>query len=142
MQHSQTQLFSRALNRRMFVRLVSAAGAGALMFPRLTRAGPNISPPQEQLVGFPEKTDLILRTDRPPQLETPLHYFREDLTPNEAFYVRWHLEGIPTSVNLRSFRLQIRGEVQTPLSLTLADLRKLEPISIIAVNQCSGNSRS
>ncbi len=99
MQHSQTQLFSRALNRRMFVRLVSAAGAGALMFPRLTRAGPNVSPPQEQLVGFPEKTDQILRTDRPPQLETPLHYFRKDFTPNEAFYVRWHLEGIPTSID-------------------------------------------
>src|SRR5882724_8386240 len=99
MQHSQTRLFSRALNRRMFLRQVSAAGAGVLLSPRLTRAGPNLSPPQEQVVAFPEKTELILRTDRPPQLETPLHYFREDFTPNEAFYVRWHLEGIPTSID-------------------------------------------
>src|SRR5881296_333803 len=131
MQHSQTQLFSRALNRRMFVRLVSAAGAGALMFPRLTRAGPNLSPPQEQLVGFPEKTDLILRTDRPPQLETPLHYFRQDFTPNEAFFVRWHVAGIPTHVDTGFFRLQVDGHVQRSLSLSLDDLRRhFEPVSV------------
>ena len=97
----------------------------------------------DQLVRFPQKTDLILRTDRPPQLETPLHFFREDLTPNEAFYVRWHLEGIPTSVDLRAFRLQIEGHVQRPLSLSMTDLRRdFEAVSLVAVNQCSGNSRS
>src|SRR2546425_2126440 len=143
MQHSQTQLLTRALNRRMFVRLVSAAGAGALMVPRLTRAGPNVSPPQEQLVGFPEKTDLILRTDRPPQLETPLHYFLQDLTPNEAFYVRWHLEGIPASIDPGAFRLQIGDHVEKPASLSMNDLRtRFEPFSVIAVNQYSGNFRS
>jgi sulfite dehydrogenase len=84
-----------------------------------------------------------LLTDRPPQLETPLHYFRQDLTPNEAFFVRWHLEGIPTSVDLRTFRLNVGGHVQQPLQLSVDDLRsQFEPISIIAVNQCSGNSRS
>src|SRR2546426_2428798 len=140
---SQAQLLSRALNRRTFLRVVGAAGAGALMFPRLTRAGPNLSPPQEQLVGFPEKTDLILRTDRPPQLETPLHYFREDFTPNEAFYVRWHREGIPTSIDPGVFRLQIGGHVEKSASLSMNDLRtQFEPFSLIAVNQCSGNSRS
>src|SRR6266566_4916522 len=139
MQHSQTQVLSRALNRRMFLRLVSAAGAGTLLSPRLLRA----SPPQEQLVAFPEKTDLILRTDRAPLLETPLHYFREDLTPNEAFYVRWHLEGIPTSIDPGGFRLQIGGHVEKPASLSIMDLRThFEPFSLIAVNQCSGNSRS
>ncbi len=97
----------------------------------------------DELARFPEKTDLILRTDRPPQLETPLRYFREDLTPNEAFYVRWHLEGIPTSVDLRKFRLNVGGHVQSSLSLSLEDLRRqFEPVSLIAVNQCSGNSRS
>jgi len=86
---------------------------------------------------------MIFLTDRPPQLETPIHYFRQDLTPNEAFFVRWHLEGIPTSVDLRTFRLNVSGHVQQPLQLSVDDLRsKFDPISIVAVNQCSGNSRS
>jgi DMSO/TMAO reductase YedYZ molybdopterin-dependent catalytic subunit len=86
---------------------------------------------------------MIFLTDRPPQLETPIHYFRQDLTPNEAFFVRWHLEGIPTSVDLRTFRLNVSGHVRQPLQLSVNDLRsQFEPISIIAVNQCSGNSRS
>ncbi len=50
-------------------------------------------------VRFPEKRELMLLTDRPPQLETPLHYFRQDVTPNEAFFVRWHVAGIPTHVD-------------------------------------------
>jgi len=49
-------------------------------------------PSTSDLVRFPEKAEMILLTDRPPQLETPLHYFRQDLTPNKAFFVRWHLE--------------------------------------------------
>ena len=48
-----------------------------------------------RMVRFPEKRELILLTDRAPQLETPLHYFRQDFTPNEAFFVRWHVAGIP-----------------------------------------------
>lgn len=110
-----------------------------------TRAGsvPEISSNAPGLVRFPEKTGMLLLTDRPPQLETPLHYFRQDLTPNEAFFVRWHLEAIPTSVDLRTFRLNVNGHVRQPLRLSLDDLRtQFEPASIIAVNQCSGNSRS
>ncbi len=131
------------MNRRRFIRLTAVAGAASFAVPSTTGAKGAWQEPVEQLVRFPEKTDLILRTDRPPQLETPLHFFREDLTPNEAFYVRWHLEGIPASIDLESFRLDIHGCVERPLSLSLAELRRgFEPVSLVAVNQCSGNSRS
>jgi sulfite dehydrogenase (cytochrome) subunit A len=133
----------QTLKRRQFLRVLGAAAGGTFVAPLIRSAEAISQWDLDQLVRFPQKTDLILRTDRPPQLETPLRYFREDLTPNEAFYVRWHLEGIPTSVDLRSFRLQIGGEVQTALSLTLSDLRhQFETVSILSVNQCSGNSRS
>lgn len=103
---------------------------------------PSDTPPQ-QLVRYPQKTDLILMTDRPPQLETPLRFFRTDLTPNDAFFVRWHLAGIPTMVDLGSFRLEISGRVRTPLRLSLNDLRSwFEPVSLVALAQCAGNSRS
>jgi DMSO/TMAO reductase YedYZ molybdopterin-dependent catalytic subunit len=95
------------------------------------------------MVRFPEKRELILLTDRAPQLETPLHYFRQNFTPNEAFFVRWHVAGIPTHVDTGVFRLQVDGHVQHSLSLSLDDLRRrFEPVSVIAIAQCSGNSRS
>jgi DMSO/TMAO reductase YedYZ molybdopterin-dependent catalytic subunit len=94
------------------------------------------------LAQFPEKAPLILLTDRPPQLETPLHYFREDLTPNEAHFVRWHLAGIPASVDLKTWRLEVAGNINRKSSFSIEDLRhKFEPASVVALNQCSGNSR-
>ena len=131
------------MNRRGFLQLMGATGAAALTAScnRINSVVGTSSPPD--LVRFPEKTEMILLTDRPPQLGTPLHYFRQDLTPNEAFFVRWHLEAIPTSVDLRTYRLNVSGHVREPLQLSIDDLRsQFEPISIVAVNQCSGNSRS
>jgi sulfite dehydrogenase len=131
------------LKRRRFLQRAAAVGAGAV----LARAGYG----QEQRGGvggvemarFPEKTDLILLTDRPPNLEMPAKYFREDLTPNEAFFVRWHLGIIPTSVDPATFRLTVGGHVEAALSLSLDDLRKnFEAVSTVAVCQCSGNSRA
>ena len=94
-------------------------------------------------VTEPQKAPLILLTDRPVQLETPRNYFRTAFTPNEAFYVRWHLEGIPNAIDLREWKLQIEGNVAKPLAFSLAELmQKFKAVSIAAVNQCSGNSRS
>jgi DMSO/TMAO reductase YedYZ molybdopterin-dependent catalytic subunit len=72
----------------------------------------------------------------------PLEYLKYDLTPNGLMFVRWHLAGIPLTVDARTFRLTVGGHVERPLSLSLDDIRKLEPESIVAVNQCSGNSRA
>jgi len=91
----------------------------------------------------PQKAPLLLLTDRPVQLETPRHYFLTAFTANEAFYVRWHLDGIPNAVDLKEWKLRVEGNVNKPLALNLSDLmQKFKPVSIAAVNQCSGNSRS
>lgn len=132
-----------SITRRQFLRVLGVAGGAAWAGQLPAVAGLTNSPPGDQLVRFPEKTDLILRTDRPPQLETPLQYFRADFTPNDAFYVRWHLEGIPRAIDLNAFRLHIGGHVDKPQSLSLSNLRgEFEQVSLVAVNQCSGNSRS
>ncbi len=95
------------------------------------------------LVAFPQKRPLMVMTTRPPQLETPFHLFNENIyTPNDAFFVRWHLPNIPTSVDPQTFRLSIRGQVKTPFSLSLENLKRdFEQVEIAAVCQCSGNSR-
>jgi DMSO/TMAO reductase YedYZ molybdopterin-dependent catalytic subunit len=94
-------------------------------------------------MAFPQKVALIRLTDRPPQLETPRQWYATDFTPNAAFYVRWHLDGVPTTVDLAEWRLHVEGRVAQPLTLSMRDLlADFAPIRVAAVNQCSGNSRS
>ncbi len=89
------------------------------------------------------KKDMILQTDRPPNLETPLKYFKLDYTPNDVFFVRWHLSGLPSSVDTNTFRLQVDGHVNKTLSLSLNDLKtKFKSVSLVALAECAGNSRS
>jgi DMSO/TMAO reductase YedYZ molybdopterin-dependent catalytic subunit len=137
----------RLVDRRQFIQ----AAAGAMLTAGYLRAVERVAvadstpalAPWPEMARFPGKTDLILQTDRPPNLETPLKYFREDLTPNDAFYVRWHLSDLPTRVDANRYRLTVGGHVENALSLSLDELRRnFERFEIIAVNQCSGNSRS
>ena len=94
------------------------------------------------LVRYPQKTDLILLTSRPPQLETPMKWFERAITPNEAFFVRYHVFPIPTQVDLTTWRLRVGGHVDRPLELSMDELKtKFPAVAVTAVNQCSGNSR-
>lgn len=126
------------ISRRNFLRTVglTTALAASGTIPSVLYAG------ERKLVRFPGKTDLLLLTSRPPQLETPLSYFKELITPNEALFVRWHLANIPTEVDLASWRLQIHGTVNKPVSFSFDELKKFEKVSYTAVIQCAGNGRS
>jgi DMSO/TMAO reductase YedYZ molybdopterin-dependent catalytic subunit len=86
---------------------------------------------------------MILQRTRPPLLETPFDVFDQGaLTPANRFYVRWHLANIPTSIDPTTFKLAIRGHVNKTVSLTLDEIaRNFDRFDIVAVNQCSGNSR-
>src|SRR6266705_1227436 len=86
---------------------------------------------------------MILQRSRTQLLETPWDVFDTGVfTPNNQFYVRWHWAGIPTSVDIDTFRLTVHGHVQRTVSLTLKDmLDGFSRVELAAVNQCSGNSR-
>jgi DMSO/TMAO reductase YedYZ molybdopterin-dependent catalytic subunit len=98
---------------------------------------------ERELVAFPQKRPLIVLTSRPPQLETPFEVFNEGtVTPNDAFFVRYHWSGIPTSIDAVAHRLRVGGAVHSPLELSVDDLKRIaDPVDLVAVNQCSGNSR-
>ena len=130
---SAFNLFPTSAQEKLSTELPNFTGPGAN--PHWNSVGPIISEPQ--------KAPLILLTDRPVQLETPRNYFASVFTPNEAFYVRWHLDRVPNAVDLKTWRLRIEGNVSSPQALSMGDLlRKFRPETIAAVNQCSGNSRS
>src|SRR6266542_5745501 len=135
-----------AFTRRRFLASLGQAGvllaAGSGVLPARAQAADDPILAGRPLVRYPEKTDLILLTSRPPQLETPMKYFDRAITPNEAFFVRYHVFPIPTSVDLDRWRLEIKCEVGRPLKLSMAELAGDFPkVSVTAVNQCSGNSR-
>src|SRR5829696_5268452 len=99
-----------ALHRRQFLKAAAAAAVAAstTALPwRIGRGQPAqplaATSPSGALMRFPEKLPLILHTDRPPNLETPISYSQHDLTPNDAFYVRWHLGITPTRVDTAEF---------------------------------------
>ena len=96
----------------------------------------------ERLDALPGKRPLLKRTFRPPNYETPVGEFGSVITPNDRFFVRWHLASIP-EIDPRAWRLEVAGDaVKKPLALTLADLqRDFEPAEVVAVCQCSGNRR-
>ena len=98
---------------------------------------------ERPLVQYPEKRQLIGLTARPPQLETPFGVYDEGiLTPNDAFFVRYHLADLPLdSIDPATYRLAVGGLVENSLSLSLDELKAMDSVELVAVNQCSGNGR-
>jgi DMSO/TMAO reductase YedYZ molybdopterin-dependent catalytic subunit len=94
------------------------------------------------LERLPGKQPLLKRSYRPPNYETPLSYFDSPITPNDRFFVRWHLMGI-ADVDAKEWRLTIGGDAASkPYELTLEQLKtEFEPVEVVAVCQCSGNRR-
>lgn len=139
------------VSRRRFFRDAAVAVAGASTFPAWAEgAGESVTMPFDNggrpLVKYPQKRPLIRLTTRPPQLETPFEVFNESLlTPNDAFFVRYHLTLSPPSREALApdkFTLSVKGKVATPLAFSMEELtRRFESAEVTAINQCSGNSR-
>jgi DMSO/TMAO reductase YedYZ molybdopterin-dependent catalytic subunit len=95
------------------------------------------------LEALPGKKPLIKLSYRPPNYETPLSHFTSEFTANESFFVRYHLAGIPETIDAQRWRLKIGGEgAAKQLELSLPDLQSnFAAVEIAAVCQCSGNRR-
>lgn len=142
------------ITRRDFLTRIAggiSACAGGAIAPRiaLSQTTAKISPelPSSLLTSavlesLPGKKALIKRSFRPPNFETPTTYFNKQFTPNDAFFVRYHLANIP-KVNVQDWKLQIGGEsVGKPIEITLEELKsRFESVEIAAVCQCAGNRR-
>jgi sulfite dehydrogenase len=114
-----------------------AAAAGALLSPGVP-AGVETSATMEALPG---KKPLIRLSYRPPNYESPLDYFRTPITPNDQFFVRYHLSDIP-DVDAKTYKIEVGGDgANGQTEITFDDLKKLPAHEIVAVNQCSGNRR-
>lgn len=118
------------MNRRTFLH-ASAAGAALswLRVPKLARA---------DVTGH-----LYELAARPANYESARDTFAMRITPLERFYIRSHFDmpvGDPATW-AQTWKLEVKGLVSKPLSLSLADLEKLKQTTVEAVLQCAGNGR-
>ena len=96
--------------------------------------------PQGQRVEVPGEDGMILRSFRFVDLESPVEYFNAWLTPVPHFFVRNHMHE-PSELDAQDWRLSLGGEVEKPITLSLADLSKLESHSVVNTLECAGNGR-
>jgi DMSO/TMAO reductase YedYZ molybdopterin-dependent catalytic subunit len=131
--------------RRSFVAM--AAGGIALAEGGFIGRWARAELPQGTLVSevrdtLPGKQPLIKRSYRPPNYESPAEFFDEVLTPNDRFFVRWHLANIPR-IDVHTWRLSVGGDAaERGFELSMDELKRdFEPTELVAVCQCAGNRR-
>src|SRR3954470_9902780 len=116
----------RGIRRRTALALAGAGMLGTWRGAGAQTASLGFPNGDRPIVQYPGKRPMLRLTSRPPQLETPFAVFDESLiTPNDAFFVRYHLADIPLRVDPDSFRLEVKGAVDTPIRLGLEELKRM-----------------
>jgi DMSO/TMAO reductase YedYZ molybdopterin-dependent catalytic subunit len=118
------------LSRRAFVIRVGAAatllGIGA---PGQAQTG---------AATVPGKDQLIVRSPRPINLETPFTALTSEITPSELFFVRNNYDG--PEIDPAQYVLRVDGEVENLLTLRLDDLRRMEQVTQTITLECPGTA--
>ena len=87
----------------------------------------------------PRPAALIVRQASPPNLESPFSSLDGRITPGESVYVRSHFPAPELTAD--SWRLRLGGLVDSPLELSLSDLRAMPARTVAATMECAGNGR-
>ena len=123
----------KPFRRRDFLIGAGQLTAGLALMPAL----PESAFAQTVIKG---KERLIVRSIRPEDLETPVSLLNAWITPNDLFYVRHHLYAPKVDVN--EWKLTVGGEVQTPITLTLDELKRAPKHTVTVTLECAGNGRA
>lgn len=123
---------SDSIDRRGFLK----AGCAAAVAGRLAAAGRAFAEEPARAADH----RMIVRTERPLNLECTSASLDSWLTPTDEVFVRSH-HGAPAS-GLGPWELVVEGLVERPLRLGPDDLKGLEPATRQAVIQCAGNGRA
>jgi len=136
-------------SRRQLLRMGASVGGGLLAARESMLASENtpgqlgtpLGPYGERSVF--EKAVRWRRESKTPETGssfTPLQDSVGTVTPSSLHYERHHA-GIPT-IDPAQHRLVIHGMMKRPLSLTVAEIRRLPSVSRTLVLECGGNSGS
>ena len=116
-----------------------------LVTPAFAQGGaPGAAPKGPQPLDFPGKDKgLVLLGDRPLVAETPESLLDDDTTPISKFYIRNNGQLPEEARDAESWSFKVEGEVENPLTLTVAELKsRFAPQTLRMVMECGGNGRS
>lgn len=114
------------MDRRRFLSL----GAATAIAPGALAAALRPTAPRRRLLQV---------NGYPADAETPLELLDSYITPNDLFFIRHHWN--PVAVDAATWALTVDGDVETPLRLSLEELRAMPRASQTCVLQCAGNGR-
>lgn len=121
---------NQQITRRNLARLLGGAAAtGLLPFSANAAWAP----------ADRKKVNMIVRSQRPLDVEMPLDGFLTEWTPTERFFTRSH--HYEPKVDINTWRLEIAGTVDRPQKLTFEAIQKLPKVDMPAVLECAGNGR-
>jgi DMSO/TMAO reductase YedYZ molybdopterin-dependent catalytic subunit len=131
--------------RNFLMQMSGAALAAGAARPLLSLFLSRAAAAQSGFIAVPGEDEMIVRSYRFVDLETPVEYFNTWLTPVPHFFVRNHMhEPSELSANPGNsdWRLSVGGEVDKPITLTFPELSKFETHSVVNTLECAGNGRS
>lgn len=141
-------------NRRGILKGAGAATMGAMLGGSIPFAGgmPTGLVPSalaqtagaSKILKMDGKAALVILGDRPLVAETPEHLLDDAVTPNDRIFIRNNgLPAEPVAGNPDSWEIVIDGEVNTPLKLTLGDLKqRFRHYTYVLQMECGGNGRA
>src|SRR6266700_1838213 len=127
-------------SRREFLKAASAGALATLTAHSILGSAAAHAAGQAE-VSLPGKDGLIVRSYRFLDIEMPVEFMTDWITPVHHFFVRNHMLE-PVQLDPKQWKLAIGGEVERPLSLTLADLSKVPVRTVTNTLECAGNGRS
>jgi sulfite oxidase len=126
-------------SRRDLLAAAAYLGAGAVS-SRIVAGGTLFAQSPRPAVA-PGKEGLLVRSLRPPDYETPVALLDSWITPIEHFYVRSHLP-VPPALDAAAWTLQVEGDVATPVTLSMDDIRRMPAVTQTMTLECAGNGRA
>ena len=133
------------MRRRDMISGIAALLASPAVAEENIRLPPELPDGTRQIARFadlPNKRRLLQLAYRPPNYETPVEAFTDTVTPNDRFFVRYHLAGVTSAADMDGWTLNITGDaIDRPVRLTMTELVDLPSNQVPAVCQCAGNRR-
>ena len=133
---------SSLLSRRSILQKGAFAAALGVPIPFLSRLPSSLMPVAlAQGASEAGKEELTVLGDRPLNMETPAHLLDDRITPANRLFVRNN--GLPPrEIDEAAWTLDIDGEVEQPLSLSIEDLKsQFETVTLQLQIECGGNGR-